>query len=264
MLQTLAQHANKVKFLLDDHSTTILSAAAVGGTVATAVLTGRSTIKAVDIIEKKKEELEENLKFPEVKLEISKVDKVKWVWRQYLPPVATGVLTITCIVMANKISSKKIAALTIAGGISERALTEYKEKVVEKLGPKKEQDLRDEIAQDRVKATPLNSNVMVIGDGEVMCYDMLTGRYFKSNMEAIKSAENKINYELLHSMHCSLSYFYDEIGLEPTTYTDMVGWNSGNSPVEVKVSTVLSADNKPCLALDFNKPPFMDYDKHWD
>jgi hypothetical protein len=261
MLQTLAQHANKVKFLLDDHSTTILSAAAVGGTVATAVLTGRSTIKAVDIIEKKKEELEENLKFPEVKLEISKVDKVKWVWRQYLPPVATGVLTITCIVMANKISSKKIAALTIAGGISERALTEYKEKVVEKLGPKKEQDLRDEIAQDRVLSTPVSS--IVVGNGKVLAFDMLTGRYFESTMEDIKRAENKINFELLQFQSCSLSHFYDELGLTPTTYSDQVGW-SNNGAVEVKVSTVLSEDNRPCLAIDFNKAPVVDYDKHWD
>jgi hypothetical protein len=262
MLQTLAQHANKVKFLLDDHSTTILSAAAVGGTVATAVLTGRSTIKAVDIIEKKREELEENLKFPEVKLEISKTDKVKWVWRQYLPPVATGVLTIGCIIAANKISSKKIAALTVAAGVSERALTEYKEKVVEKLGVKEDQKIRDAIAEDRVKADP-SSKVIVVGTGKVLCYDSLTGRYFESTMEDIKRAENKVNFELINFMECSLSHFYDEIGLPSTTYSDMVGWGN-NGPVEVKFSTVFSADDRPCIAIDFNKMPVHDYDRHFD
>jgi len=264
MLQGLAQHAHKAKFLLNDHSTTILTVAGVAGTVATSVLTARSTIKAVDIIEEKTAELEGRLAFPKVQVDISKTDKVKWVWRQYLPPVGTGVLTITCIIWANKISSKKIAALTVAAGVSERAFQEYKDKVVEKLGPKEDEKIRDSVAQDRVGATPMNSNITIVGDGEVLCFDMLTGRYFKSTMEQIRKAENKVNFELINFMSCSLSHFYDEIGLEPTSYSDMVGWNSANSPVEVKFSTVLSTDNRPCIAIDFSKPPIPDYDKHWD
>jgi hypothetical protein len=34
--------------------------------------------------------------------------------------------------------------------------------------------------------------------------------------------------------------------------------------MEVKFSTVMSADNRPCLAIDFSRPPIVDYDKHWD
>lgn len=261
MLTGVVQRVHKLRFLLEDHSTTILTATAVGGTVATAVLTGRASFKAADIIAHEESivnlAVEENID----PVTLSKFDKVKITWRLYLPPVAVGVTTITSIIVANKISSKKIAALAVAGGISERALQEYKEKVVEKLGDRQGQKIRDEIAQDRVSKNPPNGReVILAGTGEVLCYDMLTGRYFQSTVEEIKRAENKINYELIHFMSASLSQFYDEIGLPPTTYTDMVGWNSENH-IEVLFSTVMSADDRPCIAIDFSRPPVPDYYK---
>jgi hypothetical protein len=272
MFSGLLHQVNKAKFLLNDNSTTLLTAVGVAGTVSTAVLTGRATFKAAEIIAKEEQlagtelhvhDMDEEKGYRTIPAStLSKTEKVKLVWRLYLPPVASGVLTITCIIVANKISSKKIAALTIAGGISERALQEYKDKVVEKLGPKQDQKIRDEIAQERVDKNP-NSREVVIASGEVLCYDMLTGRYFNSTMEDIKRAENRINYELLNHMAASLSMFYEEIGLPPTTYTDTVGWNSDHR-MEVQFSTVLSEDKRPCIAIDFSKPPVPDYDRFYN
>ena len=270
MFTGVVHQINKAKFLLNDHSTTILTGVGVGGTIATAVLTGRATFKAAEIIAREKLIVEtelhirnsgrdEDLVIPSG--DLSKFDKTKLVWQVYLPPVASGVLTITAIVVANKISSKKIAALAVAGGISERALQEYKDKVVEKLGERQSTKIQDEIAQDRVNANPLgNREIMIVGNGEVLFYDMLTGRYFQSTVEDVKRAENKVNHELIHYMSCSLSHFYDEVGLQPTSYTDSVGWNLHNK-MEVKFSTVMSQDNRPCIAIDFTHPPLPDYEK---
>lgn len=263
MLRSLLPHVDKLKYLANENAPTILTALGVVGTIGTTVLTGRATFKAAKLISEEqlvRDDLAE--KDDKSSVELSKTEKTKIVWRIYLPPVASGVLTIACIITANKISSKRIAALTFAAGVSERAFTEYKEKVVEKLGSKQDQKIRDDIAQDRVTANP-PSNTLIIGGGKVLCFDQLTGRYFESTMEDIKRAENKVNYELVNYMSCSLSSFYDEIGLAPTTYTDSVGWNTNNR-MEVQFSTVLSDNNQPCLAIDFSKPPFPDYDKHWD
>jgi hypothetical protein len=165
--------------------------------------------------------------------------------------------------MANHEASKKIAALTVASGISERALQEYKDKVIEKLGDKKAVDIRDSIAQDRVNKTPLNTREIIIaGTGEVLCFDITTGRYFQSSVEEIRKAENKINFQIINHMYASLSSFYDEIGLPPTPYADTVGWN-GNELFEVTLSTVLSPDNRPCVAIDFVRAPFAEYDRLW-
>ena len=261
MLTGVAHQINKAKFLLNDHSTTILTGVGVGGTIATAVLTGRASFKAADIIAREKAVVNLAVEENHDPVTLSKTDKVKLTWSVYLPPVASGVITITAIVVANKISSKKIAALAVAGGISERALQEYKDKVVEKLGERQNTKIRDEIAQDRVTAHPPGQHeVLVVGNGEVLFYDMLTGRYFQSTVENVKKAENRINFELIHFMAASLSMFYEEIGLQPTSYTDSVGWNLHNK-MEVKFSTVMSQDNRPCIAIDFVNPPLPDYEK---
>jgi hypothetical protein len=261
MISGLVHQVHKAKFLLNDHSTTILTAAGVGGTVATAVLTARSTFKAADIIAREKSIINLAVEGNEDPVTLSKTEKFKLTWLLYLPPAGIGVLTVTSIIMANRISSKKIAALAVAGGISERAFQEYKDKVVEKLGPRQDQKVRDELAQDRVNANPPTSReIMIVGNGEVLFFDQMTGRYFQSTVEDVKKAENKVNFELINFMHCSLSHFYDEIGLPPTTYTDQVGWNLGNK-MEVVFSTVLSPDGRPCIAIDFRNPPLPDYEK---
>lgn len=273
---------HKAKFLLNDNSSTILTGIGVSGTIATAYLSGRASFKAAQIIEhaeeeyKKDEALLEGVAKDGVTGELSKAymqllasrkmsttTKVRLVWRFYLAPVAVGSTTIVSIVMANRLSSKKIAALAVASGISERALQEYKAKVIEKLGEKQDRTIRDEVAQERVTNHPLNSREIVLaGTGDVLCYDMTTGRYFASSVEDIKRAENKINYQLLHFQSASLSEFYDEIGLPATNYTDSVGWND-TERFEVQFSTTMSSDNRPCIAIDFVHPPQLEYARRY-
>jgi hypothetical protein len=262
MLPGLLQQAHKVKYFLNENSTTLLTTVGVTGTVATAYLTGRASFKAAEIIAREEETLEVNGD-GNVIHEIPRIEKAKMVWRHYLPAAAVGILTVTSIVMANRISSKRIAALVIASGISDRALQEYKAKVIQKFGERKEVDIRDEIAQDKVNANPPDTRqVFVHGTGEVLCFDTLTGRYFSSTVEKIRRAENRVNYELLHYFSASLTMFYEEIGLPPTDYTDSVGWNTDNL-LEVNLSTVMSQDEKPCIAVSFVRNPVPNYDKHW-
>jgi hypothetical protein len=264
----LTDLAQRAKFLVNDNSTTILTGVGVVGTVATSYLTGRATFKAARIIDdeemiKSEAASSENAGAYKV-FHLSNFNKAKLVWRLYIPPFAAGLTTVTCIIVANKIASKKIAALVVASGVSERALQEYKTKVVEKLGRKEDQAIRDEIAQDRVSKKPVNSGeVIVVGTGEVLFFDMTTGRYFQSTVEEVKKAVNKINHDLNNFMYASLSSFYDELGLPPTTYSDMVGWNA-NAQMDVQLSTTMSSDNRPCIAVEFNPPPFAEYDRLYD
>lgn len=269
MLAGLAPKLHYMKFLVRDHSPAILTGIGVTGTVATAYLTGRASFKAARIIEQVewKTARETDKELGETELEestfpdLSKTQKVKLVWKLYIPPVGMCATTIASIILANKISSKRIAALGVAAGISERALTEYKEKVMQKLGERQERNVRDEIAQDRVTNNePRTREVVITGGGEVLCYDMLTGRYFQSSAEAIKKAENELNFTLIHHMYASLTEFFDKVGLPATTYSDSVGWN-GDNPVNVMISTTMSPDGRPCLAIDFEKMPTSEYYK---
>lgn len=263
MIASVAQQISKAKFLLENHSTTILTGVGVGGTVATSILTGRASFKAARIIDQVESEMYLGWRegeHDEPPAEMSKTQMVKLTWMLYLPPVAAGVTTITAIIVANRISSTKIAALAVAGGISERALQEYKEKVVAKLGERQDQKLRDDIAQDRINQNP-PGEVIIAGTGEVLCFDMLTGRYFMSTVEDIKRAENKINHEMLNSLGVSLAEFHEEIGLPSTPYTDSVGWQGSSDLVQVNFSTCMSPDQRPCVAIDFARPPVLEWSK---
>jgi hypothetical protein len=259
LASTLIQRA---KLIVVDNADVILTGMGITGTVTTAILTGRASFKAAEIIEKEKLENEEH---DSVSNPLTKTDKVKLTWRLYIPAAGVGTTTVASILLANRISAKRIAALAVASSISDRALQEYKTKVLEKIGDKQDRAIFDEIAQDRVAKNPVRAGEIILaGTGEVLCYDMLTGRYFQSTVEEIKRAENKINYELIHFMSASLSMFYDEIGLPATTYSDSVGWNL-NTKMEVKFSTTMSSDGRPCIAIDFNPYPTAEYDtKAWD
>lgn len=248
----------KVKFLLNENASTILTGVGVAGTVSTAYLSGRASFKAAEILKNVKEEVRDESGYDIVPTVLTKKETFKLVWRLYLPAAGTGALTITAIVTANRLDAKKIAALTVASGISARELKEYKEKVLEKLGDKQETAIRDEIAQDRVTKNPPMPNDVIMNEGQVLCFDDWTGRYFKSTVEDIKKAENKINFSILNDGYASLSEFFEEVDLAPTSFTDMVGWE-GQQRVDVKMSTTMSTDNRPCIVLNFSPAPSTEY-----
>lgn len=255
--------AHKAKFLLNQNSSTILTGAGVIGTVGTAFFTGRASFKAAGVLDDAKNDiiegsLDDSRDRPVVRRMLSRVEVVKLTWKFYLPAVGTGIITITAIIFAHRIDAKRVVALTVASGISERALKEYREKVVEKLGERQDTKLRDDIAQDRVNASPPSKELVITGNGQVLCLDGLTGRYFMSTMEELKSAENKINHIINNHMGASLSEFYDEVGLAPTSYSDEVGWNP-DELIVLKISATMSQDSRPCMVVDFHPVPFANY-----
>lgn len=242
------------KFIFNN-SPAILTGIGVIGTITTAVLTGTAAYKAGEILEEERWKKHASTN-PEP---LTSREEFLLVWHLFVPPVVVGSLTISSIIGANRIGSKRAAALAAAYSLSDRAFTEYREKIIETIGKNKEQKARDELAQERFdrSETP-SSEVLVIGTGNVPCYDAYTGRYFESNMEALKKAQNDTNYQIIHNWSASLTDFYDKIGLPPTAVSDEVGWNS-EKMLEIEYTTVLSEDGRPCISINFTVVPIRDY-----
>lgn len=188
-----------------------------------------------------------------------KEDLREGAWRPVVSPIFSGIVAIGCIISVQQIGVRRAAALAAAYTISDQAFQEYKAKVVETLGKKREQGIRDTIAQDRVDRTKGSSEI-VIASGKVLCMDLYSGRYFESTVEAIRQAQNDLNYTVLNDGYASLSQFYELVGLAPTKGSEEVGWVSMKL-MEIKFSTVLSQDGKPCVTIDFAVEPCRNYYK---
>ena len=238
--------AKSVRTSLKKHSPEILTGIGIAGMIGTTVMAVRATPKALALIEENK---------PETKLETIKV-----AWKPYLPAAITGVASIACLISANSTHLKRNAALATAYTLSETALREYKSKVVETIGEKKEQTIRDAIAKDKIEKNPVSKNeVLLTEKGTTLCYDAISGRYFKSSMEALKKAENEINRMLLRDQSVSLNDFYYEIGLDDIKIGQRLGWNVDKGLVDLSFSTQLATDGTPCLVIDFAVAPTYDY-----
>lgn len=242
---------------ISNNAPTILSGIAVTTSIATAVLSAKATVAAVADIQD--EEIIRGRLYPS-DYTMTFREKVEIVWPHYIPVIASGTVTVVCIIASNRIGNRRAAAMAAAYTMSREAFAEYKDKVVQKLGESKEQKMRDEIAQDQVNRNPVTTKeIHITNTGDVICYDSLTGRYFKSNVETIRRAENQINRQIIHDMNASVSDFYNHIGLPTTPYSNQVGWNT-DYPLEIKFSSVLADDGVPCVSINYEVYPMRGYD----
>ena len=247
-----------VKMSVSKHSPEILIGIGITGMVTTTVLAIKATPKALKLIEeKKKEESKDNLTVAET---------IKVTWKCYIPCATTGLTSIACIIGANSVHARRNAALATAYKLSETAFNEYREKVVETIGDKKEKNIREEIGKDRIEKNPASKNeVIITKNGDTLCFDPITGRYFKSDIDKIKKAENELNKRMLCDIfgYISLNEFYDEIGLDRVERGEELGWNldNGKGLIDISFSAQVSDNGQPCLVLDYRVAPKHGYDK---
>ncbi|HOU67154.1 MAG TPA: DUF6353 family protein [Paludibacteraceae bacterium] len=242
---------------INKNSPAILTAIASAGVVATAVLAAKATPKAFDAIQ---DEFDRRVEDTEGDLRMTRVDYVKIGWKYYIPSVVMGGVTIACIIGVNTIHTRRGAALASVYAITEKALDEYQNKVVEVIGEKKERSIRDDIAQDRLNADPLeNKEIHLLNSGgEQLFYDALSGRYFMSTMQIVEKAVNDVNAELIRSSYISLNDLYDAWGLESTVLGAELGWITDNL-IELQFSTKLASTGVPCVVINYRAEPTVDY-----
>lgn len=265
-MQLLSDVKQKAAQFAQDNASTLLTAGGVVGVIGTAVLAGRAGFKTSEILTQARENLllDELNEFepgeePVVPfIEIPKWDKVRLVGIQFVPPVLTGTATIAAIIMSNRMSAQKAAALVAAYGLAERNFSEYKNKIEEKITGPKQKAIDEELAQEAVNSTPGSDRVIIV-EGEVLCFDKPTGRYFNSTMETIRQAVNTTNAEIFNHGFTTVNFFYEELGLDPTTWSGEVGFNVENL-LDLTYNTIMAPGNRPCIAIDFKSMPRSDYD----
>jgi len=243
----LNQLIGTARLFLKANSPVIASVAAGVGTVATAYFTAKATFRASDIIRDNEAE--------NVPSEVHRErawQRAKLVWKLYIPPAISGVSTLLFIGAANRFAARKTLAATSLLAVTQQSYATYRDKVVEEYGKRKDQSIRDKVVAEQIEKQPAPTQLALgAAPGKVLCCELHTMRYFLSDMESLRKAENRVNAHMLGHDYATLSEFYYEVGLQQTSVSSNLGWTSDHL-LELVFSTTMHEGQIPCIAFDYN------------
>lgn len=251
----------KIKKAMSNPNPKILVAVGIAGFVTTAVLAGKATVKANELINEKKEELNVDKLDPK--------ELVKTTYKCFIPPMVSGILSTACILGANSIHAKRTAALATAYQVAQVGIKEYKDSVVELIGEEKEKQIAKRTVEKKVqkveKIEKPSCDIDLNKSDIVLCYDVFAGRGFYSNKNKILAAVNEVNSRIYHENSASLNYFYECAGAKPSELGELMGWNTSFRRISVDIYGDVTKEGVPYLAVEFNRNslPQYDYNLGW-
>lgn len=233
-------------------SPTILSFVGAAGVVVTSISTAKAATKASKVLELAKQEKGE---------ELTRFEKVNVALPIYIPSILFGAATITCIFGANIMNQKRQATLISAYGLLDRSYKEYKQKVDELHGEGSNEEIEDEIANDKFNELDIKP-----AKGKQLFYDVFSRRYFESTMEELLIAEREINRIMHTGWAASVNEFYELIGLRGIEEYSELGWSVSmmeeqywHAWIEFDHRYVTMEDGTECCIVEMPLEPFIDY-----
>lgn len=237
---------------ISDKSPEILMGMGIAGMLTSTVLAVKVTPKVYELIKEEEDYLNDKL---------TPKEKVKIAWKPYLPAALTFGVSAACLIGSNHIKTKHGALLATAYSLSERALLDYKDKVIEVVGAEKEREIRDAVSRDRMRNDPMDEGTVIFTGGDILCYEPVSGRYFKSDVNKIRKMENEMNHYIIQDMSYSFNMWCADLGLPSTKVGDEIGWNLDDGMVELYFSSQLTDKEEPCLVLNYSVEPHANYGK---
>lgn len=230
------------------NSPAILTGIGIAGMIFTTITAVKATPKALQLVDER--EIKDGKR-------LTKKEIVQTTWKCYVPSAVTGVCSVACIIGASSINAKRNAALAAAYAISMQDLSDYKKKTLEVIGEKKEAQIYDEIAKEKVKEAHLDAQpVPNVAVGKVPCYEYLTKRTFVSDMETIRSKFNDINERLREENWITVNEFLAELGLDEADESigEPLGWDIDHGYLKPRFSSIV-VNGVPYLVIGHENPP---------
>lgn len=233
--------------ILKKYSPEILTTVGIAGMVGTTILASRATLKLHPVVEEIREEkANADYRAEQEILETGTYDKkehTKAVARVYVhgavevsklygPAITLGLSSIACIIAAHGIMQRRTVAIAAAYKALETSFVEYRKRVIEVLGEKKEEDLRlgrevKEITDEKGKTKKVTTLNPVGISPYARFFDELSDNWSKTpeyNLLFLKAQQNYAN-DLLHARgHVFLNEVYDMLGVPRSQAGQVVGW----------------------------------------
>lgn len=241
------------------YSPEILLVAGIAGAVTSTVMACKATIKATEVMEETKENLEIIHEADEKGVTIagesySKEDTARDTYVLYVqtgvkllklygPAIAVGTLSIAAMVSGHKILKKRNLALAAAYTAVDKGFKNYRKNVVERFGEELDKELRYNIKAKEVENVVKNEDgTETIEKKMVNEYDMDQledisefSKFFDEgcadftkdpelNLLYLRKQQEWANEKLKANGHLFLNEVYDMLGLPRTKAGQIVGW----------------------------------------
>lgn len=245
---------NKLAFKVKKHSPELLAAAGVIGIVTSAVTACKATLKAGEVLENAKEQLDlineanekitdETYSEQDYKKDIAIIytQTATKLVRLYGPSIILGTASIGCVLMSNNILRKRNAALAAAYTAVFTDYKGYRSRVVERFGKDLDRELKFNVKTEEIEETitdkkgkekKVKKTVETIDEADLHSeyakfFDSSCFSYEKDpeyNLMFLKNQESYANDLLKAKGYLYLNTVYKALGLPETKAGQVVGW----------------------------------------
>lgn len=252
----VSRSIHKVGFKLKQSSPEILIVAGVVGTIASAVMACKATLKVNAVVDEAKENIDriheaKEKGYTEAGEEYTADDSKKdlaLVYAQtglkfvklYGPSVALGALSLTGIVSSNQILRKRNVSLVAAYAAVDKGFKDYRGRVVERFGKELDKELRHNIKTKEVDEIVVNEDgseqvikktVNVMDPNDISEFarfydDGCTGwsKNPEHSLAYLKNVQNWANNRLQSEGFLFINEVYEALGIPKTCAGQSVGW----------------------------------------
>lgn len=256
---------NKFVKFLGKNRPTILTAIGIVGMAATAVLAYKSYPAVTDKLNDKADEVYEM----EGRDQLTKTEKVQVYAKTLWPTFAIGGISAGMIALGLNDQVKRTSALATAYYLSESTLKEYQEKVIEEIGERKEQAIRDKVAVSKMEKTePVNQTIVYTEGSQPWIYDTFTNVFFRMNYEKYRRIIAEATNLMITQDFISVEelYYMLQVKLPEGKNWHLLGWAARNGRSNLKdyyretlAMREINGESVPCMIVEWQIDPKYDY-----
>lgn len=237
-----------IEFVKKNAPQILMGISVTAGALAT-VFSIKGTIKAVEIVEKKKKE--------ENKDTLTTWETVKCVWPYYIPTgIALGVEAFTGVKSVGvSLARQAVTSSLLLAKTSE--LDDYKKATKKLLGNKKEEEIHNEAKKE--KATRLMQQegyeFQNTGHGNTKFIDDATGQGFKASRNFIDKVVNGYQYRINNEGYTvNFNDILRDIGLRTASLANHMVWDADCPPIGVYITWIDDPDGsgEPVGVVEFH------------
>ena len=262
---------NNLQKFIEKHSSAILTGISIIGVGVTTGLTIRSTIKAVKIVEKEKQDktifktiYADNKPYQApIVPKFDKKDIFLITWKEYIPVAISGLSTILCIIGIHNLNRRTQASLISAYALLDNTYKEYRKKIQEAYpDDPKVINFEHEIIKSK-----FDKNMELDKDKQLF-FDYQSMRYFESTLKEVKEAEQHLNDCLAEDGYVCLNEMYDFLELPKTPYGWQLGWSyiysdtiysENDIKLKFEYEPITMDDGLECTIITIKYPKSLEY-----